>query len=240
MFGWRGRIGYLSPGISIFWSEFARVLPEGVACALLSLGVKNLAQEEFERVSKLYFDSAMQLVEADEVNFITLGAPPVFAYMGYDKAEELARKIEKTTGVPTMLYDQTIYHALHKLSAKKLVLVGPWKEELMERTTKMSLEKAGFEILNVKGLGLRTNMEAARQPPYAPYRLAKQAFEEARDAEAIFIQCPAWRVVETIETLEKDVGKPVVSVITAVVSAGLAAMNIREPVKGYGRLLEIT
>ena len=133
-----------------------------------------------------------------------------------------------------------IFRALNKLSAKKVVLVGPWEEEFMESTTKVSLQRAGFDVLKVKGLGIRaTNIEATKQPPYVPYRLAKQAFEEAPDADAIFIQCPAWPVVEIIQTLERDVGKPVVSVITAVISAALSAMHIREPITGYGRLLEI-
>ena len=48
MFGWRARIGYISPGVYLNSQELDKVLPEGVVWAVASLGVRSLVPEEFE------------------------------------------------------------------------------------------------------------------------------------------------------------------------------------------------
>jgi len=79
----------------------------------------------------------------------------------------------------------------------------------------------------------------AKLPPYASYRLAKQAFLEFPETDAIWISCPLWPTVRNIERLEYDTGKPVVTSVTANIWAAYREMHIKEPTKGYGKLLEL-
>ena len=45
--------------------------------------------------------------------------------------------------------------------------------------------------------------------------------------------------IDIIETLEQDLGKPVVASTSAQIWGALNLMNIPGPIKGYGRLLEM-
>jgi maleate cis-trans isomerase len=70
--------------------------------------------------------------------------------------------------------------------------------------------------------------------PSSAYISAKEV--DVPEAEAIFISCTAWRTIEIIELLEKDLGKPVITSNQATMWAILKKMGIRG-VEGYGKLL---
>ncbi len=237
MFGWRGKIGYVCPQTYVFSREFDQLLPEGVAMVVATLGIEALVPKEFERLFNLYQPAAENLAKY-EVGFIFCGGTPVITYNGYDKSKEMARRIEETTGIPTRLQLTNQIDALNKLSAKKIVVATPYQEE-RNKERKNLLEGVGFDVLSIKGTGKLTPMEIAKQPPYAAYRLAKEVFLEAPEADAIYISCPTWEVVADIAALERDLGKPVVASTTADVWAALTTMRIKGPIKGYGRLLEM-
>lgn len=237
MFGWRGRIGYICPALYFCASEWEQVLPKGVSMVVATLGLEAVVPEEFERLFSLY-QSAAEKIAKYEVGFIICGGAPVFTYSGYEKSEKMARSIEKTTGIPTKLQLTNQIDALNKLSAKKIVVASPHEEE-RNRERKKLLEDVGFDVLSIRATGMRTAPEHANQPPHAAYKLAKEVFLEAPEADAIYIPCPAWEVVADIDTIERDLGKPVVASTSADVWAALTTMQVKGPIEGYGRLLEM-
>ena len=129
-------------------------------------------------------------------------------------------------------------NALKKLGAKKIVFISPFEKERDEER-KNFLEDVGFDVLNFKGLGLRRIIDMQNAPHYAAYRLARETFREAPEADAILIDCPVWPVMEHVEVLEKDTGVPVVAPVAAEIWAALTTLRIRGPIKGYGALLEM-
>ena len=56
-------------------------------------------------------------------------------------------------------------------------------------------------------------------------------------AEAILISGTGLPTVGIVERLEQDLGKPVVTSQTATLWHALRALGIKDPVRGYGRLL---
>jgi len=71
--------------------------------------------------------------------------------------------------------------------------------------------------------------------PESAYIAAKEI--NVPEAEAIFISCTAWRTIEIIDLLEKDLGKPVITSNQATMWAILKSLNIHG-VEGYGQLLK--
>ncbi len=238
MIGWRARIGFISPGgVHLSPQEADQILPEGVVWAMVNMGVAKLVPEEFERAFDRYFAAGETLANY-EVDFIICSGTALQLNVGYDKNLEMARRIQETTGIPTILQITALVNALNKLSAKKIVIVTPFEREQNEKH-KRFLEEQGFDVLNTKGLGLKRNIDISKQPPYASYRLAREAFRETPQADAVWIGCPAWPVLSNIDILEKDIGKPVLSNMTNCLYAALTALNIKSPIKGYGKLLEM-
>ncbi|MBI2847712.1 MAG: maleate cis-trans isomerase, partial [Chloroflexi bacterium] len=152
-------------------------------------------------------------------------------------SQEIATRIEEMYRVPTMLSSTAHIRALNKLSAKRIIVVSPYAEEINEKV-KVHYQDAGFDVLNIKGLGLTRNVDFGKLPDDASYRLAREAFLEAPGADAIVIECSTWPVVRNIEPLEKDFGKPVVTAVTGDLWAALATLHYKTPIKGYGELLE--
>jgi len=237
MLSWRGRIGYICPPIWVLGPEYGCILPEGVNIHVITLGLYKITPEEMQRVFDQYMPAAKRLAQ-DECDVIIVAGTPIEAYMGYDRMQQLLQEIGKSTGIPTTSELNAAIDALKWLSAKRIVIATPYEDKRNEERRKLC-EKLGFEVLNIRGLGLAHPIEFMKQPPYATYRLAKQAFLEAPDCDAIWISCPVWGTVRNIEKLEHDVGKPVVTAITSVVWTALRAMQIKEPIKGYGKLLEM-
>ncbi|MFC1872322.1 hypothetical protein ACFLYV_01170 [Chloroflexota bacterium] len=237
MFGWRARIGYINPGVYLHSQEWDRILPQGVVWAMFTLGVRSLVREEFERAFNLYI-SAGETLASREVDFIICAGMSVHMAIGHDKSLEMAKRIQEITGIPTMLQSTAITNAFNKLSVKKLVMVSPFAEENNE-AHKRYFEDEGFNVLAIKSLGIRDNNDLTKQPLYASYKLAYEAFHAAPEAEAIYIACSAWPVLPNIDIIEKDFGKPVITDMTASAWMPLTALNIKTPVKGYGRLMEM-
>ena len=70
------------------------------------------------------------------------------------------------------------------------------------------------------------------------YAAAKRAFLRHPDAEGIYLLGSGWRALDIIEPLEEDLEVPVVHAVAARVWAIQQRLHVRQPVSGYGRLLE--
>jgi maleate cis-trans isomerase len=100
------------------------------------------------------------------------------------------------------------------------------------------LAEWGFEIASLVSLGTSfTGSSVASVGDI--YRAAKRAVQEASKAEAVFIPCANFPVVDVIEDIETDVGLPVISNITSQLYVAFKAIGMREKIPGYGRLMRM-
>ena len=232
-YGWRAKIGFICP--SAVWCgcrEYYPILPEGVAFVVATIGASKLAPEGFER----YLPAAREF-ETEECDVIIAGGAATFTSMGEEHTQELMQKIRESVKVPVIMSLDAHFDALRALSAKKIVIATPHTEKRNEERRKLC-EKAGFQVLRIKGLGVERRIDIERLPHYASYRLARQALTEAPEADAVYIPGPVMQTVRHIQQLEDDTGKPVVADVPAVIWAALRAIHLKAPVKGFGRLLE--
>ncbi len=235
---YRGKIGYISPaGDTGGLSERFAVLPDGVVMIVTTLAVSRLVPEDLRKAFTMY-PAAAEHLAAQECDVILVAGSLVFTHIGRDRSQELFQEIRDTVGIPIVVNLEAHLDALRILSAQKIVIVTPYEEARTEERKKLC-EKAGFQVLNTKSLGLQRRVEIQQLSPYTPYKQAKQAILEAPTADAVYISCPEWPTVSIIEKLEQDTGKAVVTPVGAETRACLRAIHIKEPIKGYGRLLEL-
>ena len=74
-------------------------------------------------------------------------------------------------------------------------------------------------------------------PSRAVFDFIKNAFSKNSTAEAIYMLGPAWRTLDIIERLERELGVPVVHAIPAQCWDIQRHFNMRQPVQGFGRLI---
>lgn len=235
MLGWRARIGDIAPALYTASREWGPLLPDGVDLFVVTLGTQRLTPEEFDRVFTLYMDAAKQLAAA-EVDFITMGGSPILTYKGIESTRELLKQIEESTGIKATTDLTAAMDAMNRLSAKNIVLATPYENTRNEERKRL-LESCGFNVLAMKGLGIQRTADFRKLPSHASYQVARDAFREAPEADAIYIPCGGWEVVGNIDAIERDLGKPVVSCIQARLWVALSTLHIGLPIKGYGKLL---
>ena len=235
---WRGRFGIVAAGgdTGLDYPEHAVLLPEGVTMIMKPLGVDKIGAEAAEKVFTMFPD-AITFLAKQECDVIIASATLPLILMGWERSQKMIEELRKNIAVPIIMAMDAHMDAMRAFSARKIVMVSPFEEARNEERKKV-LESAGFEVVNMKGLGLNRRLDIQRQDSYASYALAKSAFLEAPEADALYISCPDWLVVQNVGKLEYDLKVPVITHASAVVWAALKAMHIRGPVKGYGRLLE--
>lgn len=237
MYGWRGRIGHVSPALHDTQGlEFYQMLPKGVMVVTTTLNVQNLVDEEFERVFKIMEQGALALAR-EEVGAIAIGGEPIFCFKGLGSHQEIVDAVYAKTRIPTCTTISACMEAFKSLGVKRLAIVTPYVSKRNE-ALRQYMEGSGFEVLAAEGLGITRNVDLTRIPFHASYKLAVEAFRKAKTAEGIYITCPRWPVAGNIDPLEKDLKVPVVSSIQAMAWFGLKALGIKEQVKGFGTLLE--
>ena len=74
------------------------------------------------------------------------------------------------------------------------------------------------------------------QPAHIAYNLARLAYDAK--ADAVVLSGAGMRTIEAAAPFERDYGIPFVSSTLATMWAALQAADVREPITGYGRLLE--
>ena len=97
------------------------------------------------------------------------------------------------------------------------------------------LTETGFTVLHELGLGLESDGYSA----VTPEEWIKIVKENTRpDADGYFLSCTNTRMIEAINDLEQDLGKPVISSNQATLWACLKKLGIAHTNKALGRLFQ--
>ena len=232
---WRGTVGIVKPTLRPGGlEELIRMLPEGIGVVPMSNNIRKGTREEFAKVMAGFEDLVGQLAEADVDLINPSGAPP-FMVLGYKGERELIDSWEKKYGKPIFTSGMTHVDALKVLGAKRFVGATYFRGEI-NRTYAKYFSDAGFECLEMAGMDVDFD-KAQELSSHAVYRFVKQSFLANRTAQAIYLLGPGWRTIDIIEPLEQDLGVPVIQAVAAQCWDIQRRLNVRQPVKGFGRLV---
>ncbi len=239
MYGWRARIGHVSPAILDTSSEECRkLLPAGVLyCGVtVSLPVQRLVADQVDRLSGLLVEGAVRLAN-EGADAIVSGGAPATASGGPAADDELLEAMRDATGLPCTTANRSVVDALEQLAMRRIVVVSPFVQTRNDEI-RTYLSACGVEVVATRGLGLERNLDFATQPSWAAYQLARDLLRSEPDVDGVYIACPRWPVVDIIRTLEIDTGKPVVAAAAAMMWAALRLIAIGDPPQGFGRLMD--
>src|SRR5439155_5886173 len=131
---------------------------------------------------------------------------------------------------------QTQVEALQAVDVEKMVGVTYFVGEINDTFSKY-FEQAGFKVLAMEGISVPFE-EVGRLASTEVYALARRAYLAHEDAQGIYMLGSGWRVLDIIEPLEQDLGVPVIHAVPARVWSIQKRLHIRQPVAGFGQLLE--
>ena len=232
---WRGTVGIVKPTLRPGGlEELIRMLPEGIGVVPLSNNIRQGTREEFRAVIKGYEEKIRELAEAG-CNLINPSGAPPFMVLGHKGELELIAGWEKQYGVPIFTSGMTHIAALRALKATRFVGATYFRGEI-NRTYAQYFQEAGFECLAMAGMDVDFN-RAQELSSHSVYAFIKKVFLANPAAQAIYMLGPAWRTLDIIEPLEQDCGVPVIQAVASQCWDIQRRLNVRQPVKGFGRLV---
>jgi maleate cis-trans isomerase len=237
MYGWRGRVGIVNPSRGdVLMYEYYLAAPDGIIVVPAALNVRQLTAEQLDNVLNGY-QAAVEDLAYEQVDVIVLGGSPPVTMKGYGFEEQLVARAQAATSAQVFALIRGEVEALRAVGARRIAVGAPYTAELTAKFAEY-FSAAGFEVIATKCLGIERNVDIALLPEHASYRLARELRREAPDVDAIHLTCPRWPTLVNLEMLEQDLGLPVTSSSQSVVYATLWRLSVREPIVGYGSLLE--
>ena len=236
-YGWRGRIGLVSPSTNITLEpEFWRLAPEGVSVHTARIFQQGPQEPStYRRMADDVATAAMHLATA-EVDVIAFGCTSCTYFI---PPEEIRATMAEKARCPTVLTADAVVDAMRALGIRRIGLASPRTEFVTERELKF-LAESGFEVVAARSLGLGATDEERRYIGRVPSEtLARLAASVDRpEADAVFITCTQLPTLPMLARLEAELGKPVISSNQATMWRCLRHIGYNQPIKGYGRLLD--
>ncbi len=236
---WRAKIGLLIPSQEDGYStyEYQVLFPEGVVPLQTRVMGGKLTLENMMKMRDDTIHGAEMLAVAgvDVICYVPTAASFVWGLEG-DSA--LIKEIEEKVGIKTTTGASCAAEALKFMGIKRMILYSPTLEEITAKSIKY-LEDQGFTVMDHESLGLEYFRDANRISPWETYGGVMKVYKRCPDVDGIFLCGACLRTLEMIDTLEKDTGLPAVYTKTANVWRCLQLAGIKEPIYGFGKLLEM-
>jgi maleate isomerase len=233
MFGYRAKLGilYPAPGF-VVEPEFFSVLPEGVTVCTTRIPLAQTTPEGLVDMATHACEAGKLLAQArvDVIGFLCTSGSFVEG-VGFDR--RLASEIRACTGIETVTTSTSVVEAINVVMGKKLVVVTPYSQEINE-LEQMFLEGNGFEVLGITGLNITDPYLMGQVDPGRIYRLSRDLW--TKDADALLISCTGIETFSIIETLERDLEKPVITSNQASLWHMLRIAGVRASIPKLGSL----
>lgn len=234
-YGSAGRIGLIVPSANVAAEpEIAAMLPSGVALYTTRLKLAGSSAADIEGMAARAGEGAELLAHA-QVDVIAFHCTAASAWSPNADQELTAMLIERS-GLPATTTATALLSALTALEVRSIVLVSPYLAEINAREIAF-LRGRGISVLDQHGLGIADPHMMNRVDPETWISLVEKHAHP--DADAYFISCAAIRTAGVIETIEKRLGKPVVTSNQVIAWQSLRRIGIKNSAKGFGKLMNI-
>jgi maleate cis-trans isomerase len=236
MYGWRAKIGRISPSPeTVGAEEWRRALPDGVCLVETRTLLYEVTVEGLSETTKQIERAAVELASAEADVILQAGTAIAF-FRGFGHDQELSRRITTATGITATTSLTAVVEALRALHLSRLAVATSYIAEIDARLTDV-LERSGFQVEAIRGMGLKRSIDMGKVSPDETYRLAREIARAAPNADGILISCGNLRSFEAIEPLETDTGIPVVTSNQAGLWQALRLAGIKDRLPNLGRLL---
>jgi maleate isomerase len=235
-FGWRKRIGLLSPTvIETTAYDFYKVAPDGVSMCATTSNVEHWSKDNFQKDVLDPLVESVKYLASRNVDFILHTGMPVVTTRGKGFEEEIVKLITDTTGLPASTSIRSAIRALAHLKIKNVALLTPYPQELHQSAITF-LKASGF---NVVGEHTEDVVFKRLQDVTAAHitEVAKRLIARTPNADGIYLPCNQWIGSDAAPMIETETGVPVVCGAHADYWEAFRSLGINDRIEGHGRLM---
>ena len=233
---WRSKLGFVVLAIEQTVEEDVyRLAPPGVGVHFSRIQMANeVTVETLEATVNRLADSAALLLPDGDLDVVCFACTSASFVIGEDL---VMRELSKgAPGARTTTLITSVVNALRAVKVRRIVVATPYLDEINAMEARY-LRDQGFEVLDIQGLNIEKDADMVRVTPDYIKEFAKSI--DRPDAEAIFVSCGALRTLNIVESLEQEVGKPVVASNQAMIWETLRLSGVDDKIEGYGQLLKL-
>ena len=236
------RIGVLVPSLDpVVEHDFQRFMPAAasfhVARLDQSASSKPANDESLARMCDQAPERARPLVDlgAELIMFCCTSGSFLKGF-GWDR--ELARRIEEAAGVPALTTSSAVAEALAALGIRRAFMVTPYPRAANEREQAF-FSAHGVEIPAFASFECERSSDIDKVTPAAILERVLAHRAAIDDCDGVFVSCTALRAMETVEHLEAELDKPVVTSNASALWAALRRLDVDGHDVPAGRLFRI-
>lgn len=235
-FGWRKRIGLLSPTvIETAAYDFFRLAPDGVSMCATTSNIEHWNKENFQQHVIEPLVSAVKYLASRHVDYIIHTGMPVVTTRGKGFEEEIVKLITDTTGLPATTSIRSAIRALAHLGVRNVAVVTPYPQELHQSALTF-LKASGFTIAadHTEDVVFKELQDVT---PAHIASVTKRVLHAAPTAEGVYIPCNQWSGASAAPLIENECGLPVVTGGHADYWEAFRSLGITDRIEGHGRLM---
>jgi arylmalonate decarboxylase len=209
--------------------------PTGVKFITVGLGLKTMTPEGYDAVIDRIGPAGEQLAEQGANAVVLMGTSLSF-YKGAAFNVRLTETLRKATGLPVTTMSTGVIEGLTAVGAKRVVAATAYDTEVNERLQAF-LKESGFEVLGVKGLGIKKVEDVDRVTQDGLLKFCVGVRETQPNANAMLVSCGGLRTLELLAPLEKLGHVPVISSTPHALWAGVRQLGLSGRAPRFGTLL---
>jgi maleate isomerase len=182
------------------------------------------------------YEKNIAILAAQHVDLISIEGAPPFMILGPAAETRLVDGWKQKYGIDMFTSAQNQVNVLKALKVRRILGITAFGADLNASYAKY-FEDSGIGVAGMEGISVAFQ-DIFKVPSESIYGFIKTKFMERKGADAIYILGSGLQALEIVARIEQDLGVPVVQPIAARVWEIQRRLHIRQPIKGYGRLLE--
>jgi maleate isomerase len=235
-FGWRKRIGLLSPTvIETAAYDFYRLAPDGVSMCATTSNIEHWSRENFQQHVLDPIVTAVRYLASRHVDYIIHTGMPVVTTRGKGFEDVLVKQIEDATGLPATTSIRSAVRALTHLGVHNVAVVTPYPQELHQSALSF-LRASGFHVAAERTMDV-VFKELQDVTPAQIRATTERVVKAAPSAEGVYIPCNQWSGADAAPLIEDALGIPVVTGAHADYWEAFRSLGIHDRIEGHGRLM---
>jgi maleate cis-trans isomerase len=235
-FGWRKRIGLLSPTvIETAAYDFYRLAPDGVSMCATTSNIDHWNKDNFKQHVLDPLVTAVKYLASRHVDYIIHTGMPVVTTRGKGFEEEVVKQITEATGLPATTSIRSAIRALSHLGVRNVAVVTPYPQELHQSALTF-LAASGFKVVveHTEDVVFKQLQDVT---PAHIAAVTKRVLASAPSADGVYIPCNEWSGADAAPLIEQECGVPVVTGAYADYWEAFRSLGINDRIDGHGRLM---
>lgn len=239
MYGWRAKIGLITPMSENAEHAYHIYAPEGVSFSSMKIAFPGPTPEGLMILTDQLEETAAKY-RGYNLDLVVFGCTSGSCIKGRGWDQECIGRIERACGRPGLTTSTAVLESLRALGARKVAVLTPYPEATNE-AERQFLEDNGFEVTAIVGMDMgqfdENGLEFEDVEEHFLYQHAVRM--DLKGADTFFLSCMGLTTMEIIDALETALEIPVITSHQATLWSALRHCRVGARLPKLGRLLTL-